>query len=137
MLKSSRQYLGVCLIAFVLLGMMTHPVAAQNGYQSSSDELALLFCGYVRANDSTNFRNKLRELRLRLRDIYTGVRCNQSSMIQFAAVNNAIEVGRFIAHSVLIQDLEQAGDLQWLEQVGIEHPIAAALHQRIDAKLQE
>lgn len=137
MLKSSCQHLAVLTLALAMMGSLSLPVAAQSSYQSSSDELALLFCGYVRANDAANFRNKLRELRLRLRDIYTGVRCNQSSMIQFAAQNNAIDVGRFIAHSVLIQDLNEAGDLHWLDQVGIEHPIAAALHQRIDAKLQE
>lgn len=137
MVVLGMKHFRVLVIAFALTGLLNTPAVAQTSFRSYGDELALLFCSYVRANDSTAFRNKLRELRLRIRDIYPRIRCNGESMIQFAAHSQSHDIGRFIAHSVLIEDLNDVGDLSWVKQLEHDHPISQALRERTDSSLQK
>ena len=117
-------------VIFISSVLVCFSAASQSQSRSGSDDLALLFCSYVQANDSTGFRNTLRNLRLRLRDIYPRIRCNNHSMIQFAAISNSYDIGRFIAHSVLIDDLHNSGDIAWVEQLEASHPIAEVVRER-------
>lgn len=132
--SKSTSALAIVFINFVLMSY-TAPSHAQ--YRANGDDLALLFCSYVQANDSTGFRNALRDLRLRLRDIYPRVRCNGSSMIQFSASSNAYDIGRFIAHSVLIDDLYSSGDIAWVKNQEPTHPIAEVVRARSQAARSE
>lgn len=108
-------------------------VVAQPVLTTFGDDVALLFCSQVRHNSAHDFRNKLREYRLRIRDIYPRVRCNGETMIQFAQRNGSLEIGRFIAHSVLVDDLQQLGDAQWAEKL----PQHNGIRQVIEARLEQ
>lgn len=124
-------------VIFISSVLVCYSAASQAQSRSDSDDLALLFCSYVQANDSTGFRNTLRNLRLRLRDIYPRIRCNNHSMIQFAAISNSYDIGRFIAHSVLVDDLHRSGDIAWVENLESTHPIAEVVRERSQVAREE
>lgn len=120
-------------VSCVLIGVFSSPTSAQVGMNSFGDDLALLFCSHVLTNDSNAFRNKLREHRLRIRDIYPRIRCNGETMIQFAERHGSIDIGRLITHSVLHADLKQAGDLIWARKLPANHPINVVLRERFES----
>ena len=112
--------------------MTSGAAVAQPVMATFGDDVALLFCSQVRHNDANEFRNKLREYRLRIRDIYPRVRCNGETMIQFAQRNGSIEIGRFIAHSVLIDDLHELGDALWARQLPEQNSIRQVIQARLE-----
>lgn len=137
MLCCSRQRV-VGLVILVTSCMLFSASANSHAQsRSNSEDLALLFCSYVQANDSNRFRNLLRNMRLRIRDLYPRIRCNNYSLIQFAAVSNSYDIGRFIAHSVRVDDLHQTGDLQWVDSLEPTHPIAEVILERSDTDSYE
>ena len=122
--------LGVLAMTILSVGLGSFSTPSYAQYQTNTDDVALLFCSYIQTNDSTSFRNTLREQRLRLRDIYPRIRCNNYSMIQFATVSGSHEIGRFIAHSVLVEDMQSVGDINWIQQLEATDPIAEVVRQR-------
>lgn len=112
--------------------MTSGAAVAQPVMATFGDDVALLFCSQVRHNDANEFRNKLREYRLRIRDIYPRVRCNGETMIQFAQRNGSIEIGRLIAHSVLIDDLHELGDALWARQLPEQNSIRQVIQARLE-----
>jgi hypothetical protein len=106
-------------------------VGSQPALATFGDDVALLFCSQVRHNNSQDFRNKLREYRLRIRDIYPSIRCNGESMIQFAHHSGSAEIGRFIANSVLIRDLYDVGDVTWARQLPQQNSIRQVIEDRL------
>lgn len=132
-MADSASRLRLLTLSCVLIGALSSPAAAQTSMNLFGDDLALLFCSHVLSNDSNAFRNKLRGHRLRIRDIYPRIRCNGDTMIQFAERHGSLEIGRLIAHSVLHADLEQAGDLNWAQQLPANHPINIVLRERFES----
>lgn len=128
MLKTVTSWLAATSAVFVLIPLM-QPVAAQSYVES--EEVALIFCSYVRDNHTVRLQRKLRDLRIRLRDVYAHIRCNDATLIQFAVKNNANDIGSFIARSVSADVIEKAGDYRWLrEQNLLQTPIGEALALR-------
>lgn len=98
----------------VISASYTSPSDAQElGVQHVSADTALAICSFVRTNDSRALKQKLQHERKRLRDIYTSIRCNNYSLIQFALKHNAHDIGRFLALSATPGSIEQAGDIEW------------------------
>ncbi len=117
-------------LAVTMLTSFTQPAQAQ--YRFESEEIALVFCAYVRDNDTVRLQNKMRELRIRMRDVYTSIRCNGASLIQFALQRNAHDVGSFIARSVTLDDLREVGDYEWAAERGLlETEIGQTLRERL------
>lgn len=81
MLKMVTSWLAASTATLVLIPLM-QPVAAQSYVES--EEIALIFCSYVRDNQTARLQRKLRDLRMRLRDVYSQIRCNDATLIQFA-----------------------------------------------------
>lgn len=128
MLKMVTSWLAASTATLVLIPLM-QPVAAQSYVES--EEIALIFCSYVRDNQTARLQRKLRDLRMRLRDVYSQIRCNDATLIQFAVKNNADDIGSFIARSVSADVIEKAGDYRWLrEQDLMQTPIGEALSLR-------
>lgn len=119
--------------------MLTAPTqTAKAQYRFASEEIALVFCAYVRDNDTTRLQNKMRELRIRMRDVYKSIRCNGASLVQFALKTNAQDVGSFIVRSVTPEDLRDASDHQWTIENGyIETPIGKALDERLAPQISQ
>ncbi len=63
---------------------------------AQADNLTLRVCEYVQANDKSRLRSFLKQNKLKMRNIYTGLECNGSSLLVFAAKSKALEVGEFI-----------------------------------------
>lgn len=102
------------LMLVMMLLMSSSTSASQRLFKSN--EIALVFCAYVRDDDTARLQHKLRDLRVRMRDMYTSIRCNNASLIQFALRNNSHNVGSFIARSVSIDALQEMGDYQWARE---------------------
>ena len=129
-----KRFIATWLAAATTAAMLTpstHALTAKNAFESS--DLALLFCTYVRNNDTLRLQHKLRDLRMRLRDVYPQVRCNGASLIQFAMQNNSNDIGAFIVRSVNPSDMQEMGDMEWAEQRDmLQSTIGQTLQQRLN-----
>ncbi len=63
---------------------------------AQADNLSLRICEYVQANDKNRLRSFLKQNKLKLRNIYSGLECNGDNLLIFAAKSKALEVGEFI-----------------------------------------
>lgn len=61
-----------------------------------ADNMSLRICEYVQANDKSRLRSFLKQNKLKMRNIYDGLECNNDNLLIFAAKSNALEVGEFI-----------------------------------------
>ncbi len=61
-----------------------------------ADSMTLRTCEYVQANDKSRLRSFLKQNKLKIRNIYDGLKCNGSNLLIFAAKSKALEVGEFI-----------------------------------------
>ena len=124
------------LATAMVVSMLTLPAnSAPVQYRFASEDIALVFCAYVRDNDTMRLQNKMRELRIRMRDVYTNIRCNGASLVQFALKTDSQDVGSFIVRSVTLKDLREAGDFEWASSEGYTNTaIGQALKERIAAK---
>lgn len=63
---------------------------------AKADNISLRICEYVQANDKNRLRSYLKQNKLKIRNIYSGLECNGNTLLIFAAKANALEVGEFI-----------------------------------------
>lgn len=102
---------------FVLsVSLLMVPQQAPAQAFARSTEITLAICTMARDNSTRELQKKLRELRVRLRDIYAGIRCNQYSLIQFAMTYNSTDIAYYLASYANIDDLIASGDIEWLRQ---------------------
>ncbi|MCL1096763.1 DUF3718 domain-containing protein [Shewanella gelidii] len=79
----------------------THTVAAES-------QLVANICDYVKANDKNRLRKKLKENRVKLRNIYAGVSCEGNSLLRMAMLSKSDKVGSFIAKRLSSKELSKA-----------------------------
>lgn len=117
------------LIGFSYVSVPTTAVAA--------DPLVASICDYVKANDKNRLRKKLKESRVKLRQIYSGVSCDGISLLRTAYGANANETGEFVAKGLSATELSAAEadgmTIQaWAEANGHgASPITAAVKARL------
>lgn len=63
---------------------------------SAADNVSLRICEYVAANDKARLRSYLKQNKLRLRNIYDKITCNNQNLLVFSASSAALETGEFI-----------------------------------------
>lgn len=105
----------------IVLGTMMAAVAVTGATFSKSAEanqLALSLCTYVQGDDTMRMRKKLRDSRVRVRDIYTGIQCNGQSLLQFAMTNGSQDIGEFIVGRLSVEELKSSGDYEWAQANG-------------------
>lgn len=113
------------LVAAVAVTGVSFPKDAQ------ANQLALSLCTYVQGDDTMRMRKKLRDSRVRIRDVYTGVQCNGQSLLQFAMSNGSSDIGTFIVGRLAVDDLKTSGDYNWAQENGhAGSQIAAAIKER-------
>ena len=65
--------------------------------QASIEEALANICAIVQADDKSELRKKMKNVRsdynLQLRDFYSGISCSGNSLIRVAILNNAVDVG--------------------------------------------
>ncbi|EKE85289.1 DUF3718 domain-containing protein [Idiomarina xiamenensis] len=113
------------LAATIALGGVTLSKPAQ------ANELALSLCTYVQGDDTMRMRKKLRDSRVRIRDVYGSVRCNGQTLLQFAMEHGANDIGTFIVGRLAVEDITGSGDYEWAQANGhADSPVAAAMKER-------
>ncbi|WP_372872974.1 DUF3718 domain-containing protein [Shewanella sp.] len=105
--------------------------------KADTDPLVASICDYVKANDKNRLRKKLKESRVKLRNIYSGVSCDGTSLLRTAMGAGANDVGEFIAKRLSESELGATeGDgmtiVAWAEANGHGgSPITAAIKDRL------
>ncbi|CAM3671394.1 DUF3718 domain-containing protein [Rheinheimera salexigens] len=102
------------LLCSVVVGFATFssPVAL------ADDQIAASMCDYVAADDKNRLRKVLSDQRLRLRNVYEGIFCDGNSLIRYAFINNAADVGEFIIKQLPSSAVADSGDIAWAEANG-------------------
>lgn len=99
---------------------------------AQAQDLALNLCTYVQGNDRMRMRQRMREDRIRLRQVYDGVRCNNMSLLQFAMANGSSDIGSFMVSQLPASSLADSGELDWAEANGHgDSEIAEAIRERV------
>ena len=104
---------------------------------ANTDQLVANICDYVKSDDKNRLRKKLKEARVKLRNIYSGLSCDGSSLLRTAYNSNANDVGEFIAKRLPGSDLSVAEAdgktiLDWANANGHSgSPITAAINDRV------
>lgn len=119
------------LIGFSYVSVPTQAAAAD------ADPLVASICDYVKANDKNRLRKKLKESRVKLRQIYSGINCDGQSLLRAAYSANASDAGEFVAKRLSVTELsvpESDGMTihAWAEANGHSaSPITAAVKDRL------
>ncbi|MBT1443635.1 DUF3718 domain-containing protein [Shewanella sp. JM162201] len=104
---------------------------------ANADPLVASLCDYVKANDKNRLRKKLKESRVKLRNVYAGISCDGSSLLRTAMAAGANDVGEFVAKRLSANELGVAEAdgmtvLAWAEANGHgASPITAAIKERM------
>lgn len=120
------------LIGFSSIAVPTSAVAGE-------DPLVASLCDYVKANDKNRLRKKLKESRVKLRQIYSGISCDGASLLRTAYGASANDTGEFVAKRLSATELSVAEadgmTIQaWAEANGHgASPITAAVKERLGA----
>ncbi|EDQ01094.1 DUF3718 domain-containing protein [Shewanella benthica] len=94
--------LPISIAAIIAVSSLSMPV------QANSDQLAANICHYVQTNDKNRLRKKLKENRIKLRNIYSGVTCDGNSLLRTAMNSGSDKVGTFIAKRLSVSELTAA-----------------------------
>lgn len=63
---------------------------------SANESVGLRVCEYIKANDKSRLRSYLKQQKLRVRNIFDQIQCNDMNLLVFAASNQSLEVGEFL-----------------------------------------
>ena len=120
------------MIGFSYVSVPTSAVAA-------GDPLIDSICDYVKANDKNRLRKKLKESRVKLRQIYSNVSCDGVSLLRTAYSVKADDVGEFVAKRLSVNELsvpeaDGVTIFAWAEANGYgASPITVAVKERLGA----
>lgn len=126
----------VALAALIGFSYVSVPATAE---AAEADPLVASICDYVKANDKNRLRKKLKESRIKLRQIYSGISCDGQSLLRTAYGANANDAGEFVAKRLSVTELSvpEADGMTiqaWAEGNGHgASPITAAIKERLGA----
>jgi len=126
----------VALAALIGFSYVSVPATAE---AAEADPLVASICDYVKANDKNRLRKKLKESRVKLRQIYSGISCDGQSLLRTAYGANANDAGEFVAKRLSVTELSvpEADGMTiqaWAEGNGHGAiPITAAIKERLGA----
>lgn len=108
----------IAIFSAALIGTFGAPASA-----NASGMIAQSLCSAVSADDRQRFRAILGNHNVRVRNIYSGVRCNGYSMLQFAITAEAANVGELLIRQLPASSIEEEtvnglSVVEWAEQSG-------------------
>lgn len=113
---------------------------AGSAHADVNDDLQNI-CTIVKADDVSELRKKMKKVqdnyRLKLQDYYTGITCSGESLIRYAVLSDAKEVGKLLVKKMPKSQLnapEADGKTlrAWISDQGLmDNPIAKELNDRI------
>ncbi len=120
------KYTSVILAVTLVSGSVMFAGTAQ-----ANDQLAASLCDYVAADDKNRLRKKLKESRVKLRNVFDGINCGGNNLLRHAMASNANDAGTFIVKKLSKSTLSNGADYQWAQDNGHGgSPIAAAVKER-------
>lgn len=110
-----KNILSVAVAVTIGCGLMAPSVKA--------DGVGQAICGYVASDHKSRLRDQLRANKIKLKKIYSSMKCNDMSLLRFAMHNNADKAGAFMAKRIsasLLSAAESDGKtvLQWASENG-------------------
>lgn len=86
------------VVSIFLLSYFVYPnkVAAN----AESERFVEALCEYAKINHRSTIRKKLKSARLKLRKVYSSIRCEGQSFYEYAKANNAEDVVKYIEAKV-------------------------------------
>lgn len=63
---------------------------------AANASIAQSLCEYVSADDKNRFRSFLKSNKLKIRNVFDGVKCNGQNLLEFASANNAVKTGSLV-----------------------------------------
>ncbi|EGN75277.1 Protein of unknown function (DUF3718) [Idiomarina sp. A28L] len=101
------------------------------------ESVAKEICYSISADNRREFQNILDRNGLRIRNMYTAIKCNGYSLLQFAVIAEATDTGMLLTRSLparMILEENENGDsiLEWAETTGYHNsPIIRAVRERL------
>lgn len=80
----------------LVIPFITAIIAVTPEAEAVNENVSLRICEYVQANDKQRLRKFLKAQKLKVRNIFGELRCNQSNLIVFAAKSKSLDVGDFL-----------------------------------------
>lgn len=121
------------ILPALFCSMLVGFVAFTSPAALADEQLIASMCDYVAANDKNRLRKVLSDSRLRLRNVYSGIYCDGNSLIRFAFINKADDVGEFMVKQLPASDVADSGDIAWAEANGYSgSPLFEVLKQRAE-----
>ena len=102
-----------CLITVLFFSPASHKSVYAAGYADASS-----ICLLVKENNKKRLRKLLKELHLKIKVLYSSVKCNGVNLVQFAMQHNAGKVGKFLVKKIPASALKKNGDLDWANANG-------------------
>jgi hypothetical protein len=120
------------LSSLALVAVLAFSVVIGVKPAKANQQLVASICDYVATDQKSRLRKKLKESRVKLRNIYNGIACNGKSLIRFAVEKNSVDIGVFIIKKIPASKLSKFGDVAWAESNGhADSAIIAKLKERI------
>lgn len=91
--------LPISIAAIIAVSSYTLPAHA-------NDQLVANICNYVQADDKNRLRKKLKENRVKLRNIYSDISCNGDSLLRTAMKSGSDKVGTFVTKRLSLSVLQ-------------------------------
>ncbi|RUO36196.1 hypothetical protein CWE13_10030 [Aliidiomarina shirensis] len=111
--------------------------AARPAQGFTGENVAKDICYSISADNRREFQNILERNSLRIRNMYTAVKCNGYTLLQFAVIAEATDTGLLLTRSLparMIFEKYENGDsiLDWAETTGYHNsPIIHAVRERL------
>jgi len=97
----------------VLTSAFTLSLLAFTSHVVAQELWMVSLCEYTKADDKNRVRKLLSDNNMNVRRIYSAVKCNGDSLIQFAMRNNAYETGAFYVKQMPAKSLKEEGLEEW------------------------
>jgi hypothetical protein len=95
---------------FLSAVLMTSYLVIPSISYAYSDNVARRICEYVQANDKERLRFYLKQQKLKIRDIFDDIRCNDKDLLVFAAYNKSLEAGEFLIGKIQAKKVTNSYD---------------------------
>ncbi|MCL1125187.1 DUF3718 domain-containing protein [Shewanella surugensis] len=92
--------LPTAMAALIIASSFSVPVHAD------PQQLVANICNYVQSDDKNRLRKKLKENRLKLRNIYSAISCDGQSLLRTALDSKSDSIGTFVAKRLSVKELK-------------------------------
>ncbi|RUO20383.1 hypothetical protein CWE08_07895 [Aliidiomarina iranensis] len=115
----------------------TAATALRYSQSFASENIAKEICYSISADNRREFQNIIERNSLRIRNLYSAIKCNGYTLLQFAVIAEATDTGILLTRNLpsrVIFEKYENGDsiLEWAETTGYDNsPIIRAVRERL------